>query len=90
MKKTTNRRVIILSDLNSGYFEQAVFYIRKAARSSEDVLINEANNIVNEFSKKYALRKDASKCRKKYAALKIIAAISVFVSLFLIVYGLFQ
>ena len=31
MKKTQNRRVIILSDLNSDYFEQAVFYIKAGA-----------------------------------------------------------
>ncbi|MBQ2897676.1 MAG: hypothetical protein IJE46_05085 [Clostridia bacterium] len=90
MKKTTNRRVIILSDLDSGYFEQAVFFIKATVRSSEDVLINEANNIVNEFSKKYAIRKSAARCSKKYVALKITAAISTFVSLFLILYGFFQ
>ena len=47
MKKTTNKRVIILSDLDSGYFEQAVFYIKATARSSEDVLVNEANNTLS-------------------------------------------
>ncbi len=89
MKKTTNKRVIILSDLDSGYFEQAVFYIKATARSSEDVLVNEANNIVNEFSKKYAVRQNA-KSGKKYAAFKVTAAIFAFLSALTMIYCFFQ
>lgn len=90
MKKTSNRRVIVLSDLNSGYFEQAVFYIKANAVSSEDILIKEANSIVDEFSKKYALRKCASKSNKKYATHKLFAAIFAFFCLCFILYRIFQ
>ena len=90
MKKTSNRRVIILSDLNSGYFEQAVFYIKANAQSPEDVLINEANSIVNEFSKKYAIRKKAPEARKKYAAYRITAAIFVLFCLCFTAFHIFQ
>lgn len=72
MKKTQNRRVIILTNLNSKYFEQAVFYIKSGAVCSEDLLIKEANSIVAEFSKKYSV---PSKKEKKFAALKKCAAI---------------
>lgn len=72
MKKPRNRRVIILSDLNSGYFEQAVFYVRAKSNSPEDVLIREANKIVENFSKKYS---QTHKKAKKITALKKCAAI---------------
>ena len=72
MKKTQNRRVIILSDLNTGYFEQAVFYIRAGTNSPEDILVREANNIVKKFSEKYSC---TEKNPKKFATLKKCAAI---------------
>ncbi len=72
MKKTSRRRVIILSDLNSGYFEQAVFYIKAGSDCAEDILMVEANKIVNEFSKKYS---NIPKNTKKFTALKKCAAI---------------
>lgn len=90
MKKTSNRRVIILSDLNSGYFEQAVFYIKANATSREDILINEANSIVNEFSRKYAVKKNSPKSKKKYAAYRICAAILAFFALYFTLYCIFQ
>ena len=72
MKKANRRRVIILSDLNSGYFEQAVFYIKAGTESKEDILIREANKIVDEFSKNYPTNR---KNEKKFAALKKCAAV---------------
>ena len=63
MKKTQNRRVIILTNLNSKYFEQAVFYIKSGAVCSEDLLIKEANSIVAEFSKKYSVPSKKEKNR---------------------------
>lgn len=90
MKKTINRRVIILSDLNSGYFEQAVFYIKANATSSEDLLINEANNIVSEFSKNYVPAKSHPESGKKYAAIKLTAAISTFILLCFTLHQVFQ
>ena len=72
MKKPRNRRVIILSDLNSGYFEQAVFYIKAGSDSPEDILMQEANKIVKEFSKKYAV---SARTQKKFTTLKKSAAI---------------
>jgi len=72
MKKTQNRRVIILSDLKSEYFEQAVFYIKSGAVSCQDLLINEANAIVTEFSRDYTTAKNSS---KKITVLKKCTAI---------------
>lgn len=72
MKKANRRRVIILSDLNSGYFEQAVFYIKAGTENKEDILICEANKIVEEFSKKY---QSGTKNTKKSTALKKCAAV---------------
>lgn len=72
MKNTHNRRVIILSNLNSGYFEQAVFYIKSNTNSPEDILVKEANNIVKEFSQKYSC---PEKSTKKFTALKKCAVV---------------
>ena len=72
MKKMQNCRVIILSNLESGYFEQAVFYIKNGSNTPEDILVKEANNIVKEFSKNYS---GPFKNTKKFTALKKCAAI---------------
>ena len=86
MKKTHNRRVIILSDLNSGYFEQAVFYIRSGTDSPEDILVKEANNIVKEFSKNYTFPKSP----KKIATLKKCATIMGVFMLCAIIFCIFR
>lgn len=82
MKKAQGRRVIILSNLNSGYFEQAVFYIRANSNSPEDILIQEANNIVKEFSNKYYASQKKSKkitTLKKCVAILGIFALCAFI-----------
>ena len=87
MKKSSRRRVIILSDLNSQYFEQAVFYIKTESDYPEDILMIEANKIVNEFSKKYP---ETSKNAKKFTALKKCAAILGVFAICAIILCIFQ
>ena len=86
MKHTHNRRVIILSNLNSGYFEQAVFYIKTGSTCPEDILVSEANKIVKNFSEKYSA---APKKGKKFTALKRCAAILGFFMLCVVMLYIF-
>lgn len=87
MKKTQNKRVIILTDLNSKYFEQAVFYIKSGAVCSEDLLLREANSIVAEFSRRYS---PSERPAKKIAAYKLTAAIFLTVVSFVMLFHIFQ
>lgn len=53
MKEMDNKRVLILSDLESPYFEQTIFILKQDVIREEDKLVNEARAIVERYVKKY-------------------------------------
>ena len=52
MKTTANRRILILSDLESPYFEQSVFILKENVGKEEEALLNEARSIVDKYIKR--------------------------------------
>ena len=52
MKTTANRRILILSDLESPYFEQSVFILKENVVKEEEALLNEARSIVDKYIKR--------------------------------------
>lgn len=52
MKTTANKRVVILSELESPYFEQTIFILKENVIKEEEKLLNEARSIVDKYMKR--------------------------------------
>ena len=52
MKTTENKRVVILSNLESPYFEQTIFILKENVIKEEEKLLNEARSILDKYMKR--------------------------------------
>ena len=53
MRETKKKQVIILSDLDSPYFEQTILILKKDASANQDRLVEEARRIVQRYILRY-------------------------------------
>ena len=85
MENTTSRNSIILRNINSAYFEQAIFILKKGETCDEvfDDIISEAQKIVDNFIRRKQRQKRNN--RIKNTLITIAFAIAVLTVLFYVI-----
>ena len=73
MQKTKNRRILIVEDVESATFEQAVFILKENVVREDELVVNEARETVLRYIKRY--EKGVKRLRKnKKRPLSYVAA----------------
>ncbi|MBQ2968417.1 MAG: hypothetical protein IJE10_09900 [Clostridia bacterium] len=74
MLSTTNRQILILENPESDAFEQVIFMLKENVIREEEILVNEAREVVARYMKKYekgvrCLKKGSGKVKSTLAAM---------------------
>ncbi len=76
LKKYKNKQIIVISNMDSPYFEEGVFVLKPSVVNEDDKIVNEANRIVSSYVKK--LEPILSLKKKRLIYKIIVPIISVF------------